>query len=290
MTAPLYLVTGLQGSGTTLVSWCFLQREDMDGVLDAPYHRLPDLPTLDGDHLRFYKQTIACFRATEIIDYFEDFGRPVRPLLVVRDVRAVWNSLGAKHYGWNGTTSRHPPLRLRFRRFLEDWRFFVDRGFPILSYESMVRQPESTLRKACNDLGLSWTQAMHTWPKAPEAVLDPFWGNATFHRNKGADLESSLHQAPLEEPLSEVYAGDLHWLETTFAEFLTAHGYRETLPAGRPAPQGWSIPRFDNSGHHCALAPYYFVKKLLVRSERVRRLAIRIQSHPRFPRRGARKL
>ena len=31
----LYLCGGLQSSGTTLVSWCFLQRADMNGALDA---------------------------------------------------------------------------------------------------------------------------------------------------------------------------------------------------------------------------------------------------------------
>ena len=32
----LYLCAGLQSGGTTLISWCFLQRSDMDGILPTP--------------------------------------------------------------------------------------------------------------------------------------------------------------------------------------------------------------------------------------------------------------
>ena len=42
-TNVLYLCGGLQSSGSTLVSWCFLQRPDMDGVLDADSDLLPVL-------------------------------------------------------------------------------------------------------------------------------------------------------------------------------------------------------------------------------------------------------
>ena len=39
----LVLCGGLQSSGTTLVSYCFLQRGDTDGVLDADNDLLPAL-------------------------------------------------------------------------------------------------------------------------------------------------------------------------------------------------------------------------------------------------------
>ena len=43
-TRQLYLCAGLQSSGSTLVSWAFLQRADMDGVVDARFDMLPQVP------------------------------------------------------------------------------------------------------------------------------------------------------------------------------------------------------------------------------------------------------
>ena len=51
----------------------------------------------------------------------EDEGWDVLPLLVVRDVRSVFRSLLGKDYGSNGITAEEPPLRMRLRRFEEDW-------------------------------------------------------------------------------------------------------------------------------------------------------------------------
>ena len=45
----LFLCAGLQCSGSTLVSWCFLQRRDMDGVLDGEYDLLPRIAPLWAD-------------------------------------------------------------------------------------------------------------------------------------------------------------------------------------------------------------------------------------------------
>src|SRR5579884_2021113 len=121
MGRELYLCGGLQSSGSTLISWCFLQRGDMDGVLDARFYTLPQMPRPLNAPLAWCKFTVACFRFSEVQRYLEDEGWHVHPLLVVRDVRAVFNSLIRKSYGRNGVTADDPPLRLRLARFLEDW-------------------------------------------------------------------------------------------------------------------------------------------------------------------------
>ena len=147
-TRQLYLCAGSQSSGSTLVSWCFLQRPDMDGVLDARFDMIPQVPPNLSRPLPWIKFTVACFRFSEVADFYADDGWSVRPLLVVRDVRAVFNSLITKPYGRNGTTADDPPIRLRLRRFLEDWRMFRDRGWPLMRYEDLIVEPEKTLKDA----------------------------------------------------------------------------------------------------------------------------------------------
>src|ERR1700753_434627 len=98
--ARLFLCAGLQSSGATLVSWCFLQRSDMDGVLDARFDMVPSMPPVKATP--WLKFTIACFRFSEVRASLEDQGWSITPLLVVRDVRSVFNSLITKSYGRNG--------------------------------------------------------------------------------------------------------------------------------------------------------------------------------------------
>ena len=83
----------LQSSGSSLVSWCFLQRADTDGVLDANNDVICDPPASLDSRYAWYKTTIGSFRLTEQVDCARAAGYEVRPLLVVRDVRAVWASL-----------------------------------------------------------------------------------------------------------------------------------------------------------------------------------------------------
>ena len=61
---PLYLCAGLQSSGSTIVSWCFLQREDMDGVFDARNDVLPVIPEMKPPRA-WCKITISSFRSGE---------------------------------------------------------------------------------------------------------------------------------------------------------------------------------------------------------------------------------
>src|SRR5688572_13748950 len=84
----LHLCGASQSSGSSLISWCFLQRADMDGVLDARNDILPDMPKLTTP-LAWCKMTISCFRLSEMAAFFADEGWDVRPMLVMRDLRAV---------------------------------------------------------------------------------------------------------------------------------------------------------------------------------------------------------
>lgn len=292
----LYLCTGLQSSGTTFVSWCFLQRRDLDGVLDSPYHVLPELPALDRRRLRWFKKNIAVFRTTELAGYFQDFGWKVQPILVIRDVRSVWNSLCTKHYGLNGTTAEDPPLRVRFRRFLDDWRHFKEHNLPILRFESLTEDPVSTLVKTCRDLGLEWDEGMVAWPKRPREIMDAFYGNATFHRNRSSNLHTSLRRSSLAVETDKVPPGDLDWLQENFTEFYQEHDYplEPLLRSEAPVP-GWGVdvwlrPSFKNARQYRRFWPLQPIRRWIVTRPLLRDVAIRLQSKPRFPRKGAKQL
>ncbi len=236
-----YLCGGLQGSGSTLVSWCFLQRADMRGVLDATFDLVPSLSAKRAGQIAWYKTTIACFRLVELAEHYADSGWEVRPLLVVRDVRKAWASLISKPYGRNGTTAEDPPLRLRFRRFLADWQHFRAHDLPIVQFERLVSEPEATLRRACDDLSLEWDQGMLTWPKRLEDLGDQQGGNATFLRSRANSLEETLRrQSEHDSGSTLVAADDWRWLEREFAEYNQLNGYEPELPqlaSDSPSPQ-----------------------------------------------------
>ncbi|MFN4243931.1 MAG: hypothetical protein ACK4PI_11940 [Tepidisphaerales bacterium] len=240
----LYLAGGPQSSGSTLVSWCFLQRHDLDGVLDARFDRLPDpLPAVATPFV-WCKVTVACFRLVEVVEHFLDAGYDVCPLLVVRDVRAVFHSLVDKPYGRNGTTADDPPLRMRLRRFLADYADARRLGWPILRFEDVadVRTAEAALRSACAQLGLPWDEAMLTWPKSPESLADPRHGNATFRRCLGRGLAASV-RSPGRLSVGRVPRDDLAWLERTFASYNAELGYPATV-SGDASPPGRAVPQF----------------------------------------------
>src|SRR5256885_11418406 len=109
---PLCPCAGLQSSGSTVVSWCFLQRADMDGVFDARNDILPEIPDVPTPRA-WCKITISSFRFSEMKAYYEDEGFEVHPLLVIPDERAGFNSLMKNHNGSNGIPAQQPPLRMR---------------------------------------------------------------------------------------------------------------------------------------------------------------------------------
>lgn len=251
-TRDLYLCGGTQSSGSTLISWCFLQRSDMDGILDADNDLLANIPFQWGRPNTWYKTTISCFRMSELMAHFEDAGWRVHPLLVVRDVRQVWSSLCRKPYGRNGITAEDPPLRLRLRRFKEDWELFRRRGWPMIRYETFVAEPVEVLRFVCSQLELHWDEAMLKWPKDPEAIASTKHGNQTFRQTRGEGLLQSIKPGSDELRPGAIPDSELKWLELEFAEFNQENGYPEHVPMVPTAGvgNGRAVPNFESTRRH----------------------------------------
>lgn len=240
----LTLCGSMQSGGSSIISWCFLQHSDMDGVFDANGDIICTVPkNIDTPYI-WYKVTISGFRLYEHIKHAEDEGYCVRPLLVVRDVRTAWASLSNKHYGRNGTTAEDPPLRLRMRRFLEDWQVFRQKGWPIIQYEKFVRFPEQTLRQACESLNILWDHAMISWPKPPEKMSNLHHGNETFRFTKGEGLLGTLRPELADRIIHPIPSQDLKWLESEFSDYNQTNGY----PPHRDIPHvsvDRLVPTFD---------------------------------------------
>lgn len=221
----LIVCAGLQSSGTSLVSYCFLQRSDTDGVLDAEYDLLPAIDPQLARPIAWFKTTICCFRLIEIAQHYRDAGWDVRPLLVVRDLRAVWTSLRNKAYGRNGITAEDPPLRMRLRRFVNDWRQFEKCGAAKLHYEDFVAAPAATLQQACDQLELPWDESMLTWPRPAAQLADRNSGNGSFWNSHGNGLLETIARYRPPAANSGLPAVDLEWLENEFRDFNIASGY-----------------------------------------------------------------
>jgi hypothetical protein len=242
----LCLCAGMQSSGSSLVSWCFLQRSDMDGVLDGDNSILPTISPDLGRPLVWYKTTISCFRLTELAQHFEDVGWRVKPLLIVRDVRHVWASLLKKPYGQSGITAEQPPVKTKLRRFKADWELFQQNGWPMLRYESLLERPEASLRAACDQLNLAWDDAMVSWPKLPHEILDTRQGNHTFWSTRETNLVDSIAQSrKTREPLW-ISMDDLKWLETEFHAFNLRNNYPVRLepPDVTPCDETLALPDY----------------------------------------------
>lgn len=222
----------------------------MDGVLDARFDKLPEIPAKRSAPLAWCKFTVACFRFSEVRDYFIDEGWEPRPLLVVRDARSVFNSLIAKSYGRNGTTADDPPIRLRLSRFREDFELFTAQGWPILRYEDLATEPVDALKRSCAAMGIDYHPAMNDWPKPLSQIADGSFGNETFVTKKGATFAGTIDPALFAVKTDRIPPGDLQWLETHFAEMNRQMRYPEHVaPTAPPAPAR-AIPRFENTRRH----------------------------------------
>jgi hypothetical protein len=206
-----------------------LQRPDVDGVLDGDSDVLMQLSPDLGCPIAWYKTTISCFRTSELIDHYAAQGWDVTPMLVARDVRAVWSSIAKKHYVRNGITAEDPPWRLRVRRFKEDFELFAACNWPILRYESLVSAPEETLRAACRDLKLNWHEHMLTWPKPAEAIANKRHGNGSFRSSRQGGLQATLDSYRERKGKVTIPADDLAWLETEFRDFNAQLDYPDSL-------------------------------------------------------------
>jgi hypothetical protein len=247
----LLLCGGLQSSGTTLISYCFLQRGDTDGVLDADNDLLPALDPQLARPVAWYKTTISSFRLSEIAQYYRDAGWDVRTLLVLRDLRAIWASLRKKSYGRNGITAEDPPLRLRVRRFIDDWRNAPAAGTVLLKYEDFLRVPEASLQQVCGQLGLAWDPAMITWPKPSEEIADRKNGNGSFWSSRGANLLETLAQYHGKPDQQALPAEELEWLESEFRDFNKVSGY----------PLHWNVATTGDSTQAISNEPRFEVTR-----------------------------
>lgn len=216
----------------------------MDGVLDARNDLLPDLPVVKTPNL-YCKITISSFRFTEMIEHYQDEGWDVRPSLVVRDVRSVFNSLMGKTYGSNGTTAEEPPLRMRLRRFKQDWE--ATRGrWPVICYEKMLIDARGVLEQSCRELGLQWDPAMLDWPKAKEQMADPGHGSPTFRKSRGGSFADTADASLAKVKVDKIPPQDLEWLEREFAEFNREFGYVEHAePSTALVSPPRAVPSFE---------------------------------------------
>jgi len=198
----------------------------MDGVLDAEHDLLPRISPNLGRPLAWCKTTVSSFRLSELVSHYEDEGCTVSPLLIVRDVRDTWASLLSKPYGMNGFTAEDPPLRLRFRRFKEDWELSRARGWPILRYESLLENHETILRETCWQLALPWDDSMVNWTKSAKEIADSTRGSKSFRETRGQNLAETLALYSA-QPKKAVFiaGGDLAWLEDEFQAFNREQGY-----------------------------------------------------------------
>ena len=229
----MLLCAGLQSGGTTLISWCFLQRWDTNGVLDMPGDQIQPSFEKVKEPILWVKQTVAAFRWLDMYEIYRDLGWRPEPLLVVRDVRAAYSSLMRKDYGRNGTTAEDPPLRMRFRRFLYDWELFRANGWPILRFEDFVQEHRAVLTKICEDLSLPWDEGMISWPKRPSEI-------AYYKEDQNRTFEKSLESGHLaaaklrdraEIRIGNLPRSELEWLEDTFLAYNDFHHYpREIGP------------------------------------------------------------
>lgn len=247
----MILCAGLQSGGTTLVSWCFLQRRDTNGVLDMPSDVIQPAFEKVKEPIVWVKMTIASFRWLDLYETYRDLGWKPEPLMVVRDVRAAYSSLIMKPYGINGTTAEDPPLRMRFRRFLHDWELFRTNGWPIIKFEDLISEHRAVLSNICADLSLPWDEGMISWPKKTSEIA---FNKDNYNKEKLQEtFESSIEEGNLSTAklqdranlrIDNLPVSELEWLEETFSAYNRFHRYPQEVrptssqetPTSLPAP------------------------------------------------------
>jgi hypothetical protein len=250
-TRRMILCAGLQSGGTTLVSWCFLQRQDTNGVLDMPADVVQPSFEKVKETILWVKQTIGSFCWVDIYETYRDLGWEPEPLLVVRDVRATYSSLIEKDYGCNGITSEHPPLRMRFRRFLRDWELFRANGWPIIKFEDLIRDHRAALMKTCADLSLPWDEGMISWPKTLSdiAYVKEEIQNTFENSIRKGHLATAKLRDRAEIQIDNLPESEVKWLEETFLAYNSFHGYPKQIPLRRQerVPRSMPPPSYEGT-------------------------------------------
>ena len=252
----MILCAGLQSGGTTLVSYCFLQRRDTNGVLDMPSDVIQPAFERVKEPIVWVKMTIASFQWLDLYETYCDLGWKPEPLLVVRDVRAAYSSLMKKDYGFNGCLAEEPPLRMRFRRFLRDWELFRANGWPIIKFEDFIKEHRVALMKTCVKLSLSWDEGMIAWPKKSSEIA---YGKENYNKDKlQATFERSIEKGHLaatklrdkaEIRIANLPKSELEWLEKTFSAYNSFHNYPKEVCSTLPTepPSSLLTPRYKGT-------------------------------------------
>lgn len=226
----LILCAGLQSGGTSIISWCFLQRYDTNGIFDMENSTIyTDLSDIKMPYA-WVKMTVGSFRWLDVAKIYEDIGWQVIPLLVIRDVRFVFASLMNKDYGTNGNTAEDPPLRMRFRRYLEDWKLFVENGWPIIRYESFIENPVQELQHITNIMELPWDSSMVDWSKSEAEISLMSGGNSTFRNSMSSNsLIAAIDTVRSTKTNLNLPKYELKWLEEYFNEYNAACTYPHSM-------------------------------------------------------------
>jgi hypothetical protein len=267
----MILCAGLQSGGTTLVSWCFLQRRDTNGVLDMPSDVIQPAFERVREPIVWVKMTIASFQWLDLYETYSDLGWKPEPLLVVRDVRAAYSSLMKKDYGINGCLAEEPPLRMRFRRFLRDWELFRANGWPIIKFEDFIQEHRDALMKICTVLSLAWDEGMVSWPKKPTEIA---YGKENYNKERLQEtFERSIEKGHLAATklqdrtrirVDSLPISELEWLEETFSAYNSFHQYPKEVRPTQPeeAPASMPAPRYKGTSRD-----WYYSEMERLRSE-----------------------
>lgn len=196
----IILLEGLQSGGSTLVSACFLQHPNANGILDLFHfsamhnffrcHRRQILKsgfTFKAPDL-VVKFTCGHYNVHEMLKSFTAYEERIVPVAIVRDPRSVvsswlrrFGSLENVYSGYTGKSGNFwdTPIKPwdRIARFCDDLKWYKDNGHPIITYEKLCINPEQTLMKACEQIGLPYSRDMITWPKPDHDMLNTGGGN-----------------------------------------------------------------------------------------------------------------
>ena len=120
-----------------------------------------------------------------------------------------------------------------------------------MRYETLVVDPEPTLRKACGEMGLEWDAGMLSWPKQKDQFAAPRHGSPTFRQSLGGSFAETVKPSLADLRVGNVPAEDLEWLEREFEEFNRTSGYVEHAPAPstgpREARETRAVPKWENT-------------------------------------------
>jgi hypothetical protein len=270
----MILAAGMQSGGTPLLSWCFLPRRDIDGVLDMAHDAIQVALDRVAPPIVWVKMTVGAFRWLDVAEVYRDLGWEPEPLLLVPDICNVLASLVGKGYGYHGATADSPPLR--FRRFLRDWQLFQDQGWPILRFEDVLDPGRGARFRPCAALRLPWDEGMVSWPKRLSDLAYVGTPNRTFARTIArGSLETALLRDQAEVPLDHLRADELDWLERAFAACSAIHRYAlHVALSGGPPTAACAPLRPDGRVRRWARRAEHWGRALMARPQGYRPLRL----------------